>query len=145
MVSQDDDPPEAVRRIRQALLARHRETIVTTIEAGRAVDRTLSEPVTDADEITGELEAELAQRSLAGSLLQLLETAAEVIETTIQGQPVPAPPYLVVTSCGPICRGTLASDRRLVIELALWTVEREPVQYRFRDPTPEACLQVALR
>jgi hypothetical protein len=131
--------------LRERLLDQHRETVATVIEAGRAVDRTLPDTVTEASSIDARLEAELAHRALSESLLELLEDVAGAINEPIQGQPVPAPPYLVVTSRGPICRGTLATGTRLVIELELWAVERAPVRYRFRDPVPEDCVQIALR
>lgn len=46
---------------------------------------------------------------------------------------------------GPLCRGTLADGRRLVLTFVLFVVDRRPSRYRFLDPRPEECLDVGLR
>ena len=72
----------------------------------------------------------------------MLTTAADAVGETVEGSPVPAPPYLSVTSRGPVCRGTLSDGRRLVIELAVFEIERQPRRYVFSDPAPATCLSV---
>jgi hypothetical protein len=72
-----------------------------------------------------------------------LSLEADALDTEIEPEPVPKAPYLVVTSRGPLCRETLTDGRRLVVELAVFAVERQPSRYRFRDPTVEECLQVS--
>ena len=86
----------------------------------------------------------LQERGLRIPLLATLETTATTLGEEIRGAPVAAPPYYVVTSCGPLCRGTLTDGRRLVIEFELFEVETRPRRYRFCDPSPKECLQITL-
>ncbi len=86
----------------------------------------------------------LQERGLLAPLLATLETTAATLGEEIRGAPVAAPPYYVVTSCGPLCRGTLADGRRLMIEFEIFEVETRPRRYRFCDPRPKECLQITL-
>jgi hypothetical protein len=135
-----------VQQVHQQVLAEHRETVAGAVDAGAAVASAVERrPVTDGDRLRRPLEARLRERGLTTQLLGLLTTGADALDTRIAAEPVPGPPYLVVTSRGPLCRGTLTGGRRLVIELAVFAVERHPPNYRFRDPTAEECLQISLR
>jgi hypothetical protein len=135
-----------VRHVRQRILDEHRETVTGVVDTGTAVASAIEGwPVTDAGQIRQPLEGLLRERGLLAELLELLGTGADALDTEIRGRPVAAPPYLVVTSRGPLCRGTLAAGRRLVVELSLFAVDRRPRQYRFCDPDVEECLQVTLR
>lgn len=134
-----------MERIRRRLLAAHSETISDTVDTGAAVADTIEEwPVTDADTIRAPLERLLRDRGLGTPLLATLETGAEAIGEEVRGAPVTAPPYFVVTSRGPLCRGTLADGRRLVIAFELFEVETRPRRYRFCEPDPDGCLQTTL-
>jgi len=95
--------------------------------------------------VTGPLGQFLTARDLKTQLVTILEDGARLLDDPIQGMPVPAPPYLVVTSRGPICRASLASGDRLVITVSLFAVDTSPRAYRFLDPTPEESLTVRLR
>jgi hypothetical protein len=135
-----------VHRIHEQVLDEHRETVAAVVDAGAAVASTVERrPVTDGDRLRRPFEALLRERGLAAQLLGVLTTGAEALNTGIEAEPVPGPPYLVVTSRGPLCRGTLTDGRRLVVELPVFAVERQPPRYRFRDPAAEECLQVSLR
>jgi ferric-dicitrate binding protein FerR (iron transport regulator) len=135
-----------VQQVRQQVLDEHRETVAAVIDAGAAVASEVEHrPVTDGDHLRNPLETRLRERGLAVRLLGVLTTGAGALDTGMAAEPVAGPPYLVVTSRGPLCRGTLADGRRLVVELPLFAVERRPPRYRFRDPTVEECLQVSLR
>lgn len=128
------------------MLDEHRETVAAVVDAGAAVVSTVEcLPVTDGDRLRRPLETRLRERGLTAQLLGLLATGADALDTEIEAEPVPKAPYLVVTSRGPLCRGTLTDGRRLVVELAVFAVERQPSRYWFRDPTVEECLQVSLR
>jgi hypothetical protein len=138
--------PEYVRHVRRRILDEHRDTVAAVVEAGAVVASGVDDwPVTDGDQIRRPLDAVLGDRGLDSPLLGLLGTGADALETEIEGQPVAAPPYLVVTSRGPLCRGTLADGERLVVELSLFAVTPRPRRYHFRDPTVEECLQVSRR
>lgn len=126
-----------------ALLADHSQTIEAVIDAAETVatDGPYTEPARLRDSLTAELQA----RGLQEPILGLLGTAADAAGAQIQGAPIPAPPYLSVTSRGPVCRGTLADGQRLVVELVAFAVERQPRRYVFADPAPVECLTVSLR
>jgi hypothetical protein len=132
-----------VRRVRERVLAEHRDTVTGVVGAGTSVAATVETwPVTDPDRLRDPLEQELEDRDLLDPLLGVLDTAVGTLDTRLRGDPVAAPPYLVVTSRGPLCRATLADSSRLVVELSLFAVERRPRRYRFRDPTIGECLRV---
>lgn len=135
-----------MRHVRRRILNEHRDTVAAVVEAGTAVVSAIDDrPVTDGDRIRQPLDATLEDRGLRAPLLDLLVTGANALDAEIRGTPVAAPPYLVVTSRGPLCRGTLADGERLVVELSLFAVESRPRRYRFRDPTVEECPQVIRR
>jgi len=134
-----------VEGVPSRVLAEHRATIEAVVDAGATVAEAIDRwPVTDGETIRLPLERLLRERGLLTPLLCTLDTGADAVGTEIQGQPVAAPPYLAVTSRGPICRATLAEGRRLVIEVSLFAVTTRPRRYQFREPDPETCLQVSL-
>jgi hypothetical protein len=134
-----------VERLRSRLLAAHADTIRDVVDAGTAVAPAIEEwPVMDGTVIRVPLDRLLQERGLRIPLLATLETTATTLGEEIRGAPVAAPPYYVVTSCGPLCRGTLTDGRRLVIEFELFEVETRPRRYRFCDPSPKECLQITL-
>lgn len=134
-----------MRRVRARILAEHRNTVAAVIDTGETVADAVAWPVADAETIRRPFERLVHERELDGPLLGMLETGVAALDAGLQGSPVPASPYLVVTSRGPICRGTLSDGRRLVLELAVFAVETRPRRYRFRDPSVEECLRVECR
>jgi hypothetical protein len=116
------------------------------VDAGRGIAASWEEDAVRSGEmISAPLEEAIHERGLAEGLLESLVAGAATLDSDVQGRPVPAPPYLVVTSRGPLCRGTLADGRRLVVAFVLFEVDRRPRRYRFLDPRPEGCLEVGLR
>lgn len=135
----------AEERVKRRVLAEHQETVAAVCEAGQAVATSWPEAtVSDNSQITGPMACRLDDDALPEQLLKTVETAADALDCRIDGSPVPAPPYYVVTSRGPTCRVTLEDGRRLVLLFDLFAVERRPRTYSFRDPSPDACLQVRL-
>ncbi|WP_147439898.1 hypothetical protein [Haloarcula sp. Atlit-7R] len=132
--------------IRTRLLESHRETLQSVIDAGHSVATAWpTDDVQESGAVTEPLERLLREQGLTADLLGMLQTGTAAINDTVQGRPIPAPPYLVITSRGPLCRGTLSDGRRLVVVLELFAVRRSPTRYRFRDPTPEELLSVSIR
>ncbi|NHN46729.1 hypothetical protein G9464_03850 [Halostella sp. JP-L12] len=137
-------PRDAVTR--RAIVDAHRETLAATVDAARTVAAAWpGETVRDPSAVAAPLEGELRERGLVEDLLATLDTAAAAIDESIRGAPVPAPPYLSVTSRGPVCRATLSGGDRLVVEPVMFAVDRRPARYRFADPDVEECLRVRLR
>lgn len=133
-------------QIQDALLSAHRPTVVACIDAGRHVEKTWSgEVVTQSDRVVEPLGEILEASDLLSALLGPLQTAAETLGEPLTGTPVPAPPYVVVTSRGPMCRGTLADGHRVVVLLELFGISSRTRAYTFRDPTPDDCLSIEIR
>ncbi|MDT3433336.1 hypothetical protein [Haloarcula sp. 1CSR25-25] len=132
--------------IRTRLRETHRETLQSVIDAGRSVATAWpTDVVQESGAVTEPLEHLLRERGLAEDLIEMLQTGTAAMDETVQGRPIPAPPYLVITSRGPVCRGTVSDGRRLVVVLELFAVRRAPTRYQFRDPTPEDLLSVSVR
>jgi len=132
--------------IRSSLLAEHWTTIADVIDAGERVanawpDSSMSDPET----VTTPLEHLLRSSGLTEDLLELVGDGMRSVGESPDEKMVPAPPYLTITSSGPICRATIPERGRLVIELELFTVDRNPTRYRFLHPDPETCLKVSVR
>jgi hypothetical protein len=127
-------------RVLEAILASHRPTIVECLEAGQRVANSWpSDAVSQSDCVVEPLTRELEASDLLPSLLDILDTAAEALGESLAGNPVPAPPYVVVTSRGPVCRGTLSDGRRIVLCLELFSVSSRPRTYTLRNPDPSSC------
>ena len=132
--------------IASMLLERHRETVEATIVVGRQVAEAWEEPhVSDSRQITDPLWQCITASRLDEQLIRLLVDTVQALGGELGGQPVAAPPYLVIGSQGPICRATMADGRRVVVELRLFAVERNPSQYVFLDTSPEDCLRIDIK
>lgn len=132
--------------VRQQILTTHSETVSAVIDAGASIESAVDQwPVSDPRLIREPLARLLRDRGLLEPLLEILESVADAVDGAIQGTPVASPPYLAVTSQGPVCRGTLSDDRRLIVEFVLFDVQRRPRGYRFRSPEPDECLQITQR
>lgn len=130
--------------LERTVLAECPETIAAAVAAGSDAAGAVDSPCRDPGRLRAAIERALERRSLPEPLVGALSVAAGALGTPIRGEPVPAPPYLAVTSRGPVCRATLADGRRLLVRVELFAVERRPREYRFRDPSPETALNVAL-
>jgi len=132
--------------VRERVHSEFDQTLADLVDAAREVaDSWEDDTVRSAAMVSAPLEEAIRRRGLAGALLGSLQAGAATLDSDVQGRPVPAPPYLVVTSRGPLCRGTLADGRRLVLTFVLFGVDRRPRRYRFLDPRPDECLDVDLR
>ncbi len=72
-----------------------------------------------------ELQAALEATGVLGTLPEVLAAAVDAAGEELRARPVPAPPYVVVTSRGPMLRATIDSGR-LVIRFDVFEVVREP-------------------
>lgn len=114
-------------------------------ETGAAADRVAAArdgPATDRSDVVDPLAAELRRRGLLERYPRLLADAADAAGCALPAEPVAAPPYVAVTSRGPVLRATL-DPCRLVVTLAVFDVERgrDGVRYvRSRgDPLSVEC------
>lgn len=108
---------------RRRVLADHAGTLAGVIAAAEAVVADETPPLSDSTALSTALAAELRARTLEGPLLSALDDAVEAAGATLPHSPVPEPPYLAVTSRGPVLRATLDAGR-LVVLVGVFAVQR---------------------
>lgn len=136
----------AESRVRSRVFDTHRETLRSLIDTGRRVAGAWpGRTATEASAVRDPLEHLIEGRGLNGALLEMLRVGVDALGTEAKGTPLPSPPYVLVTSRGPICRVTVADGRRLVMVVELFEVDRTEPSYRFVDPQPDDCLSVRIK
>jgi hypothetical protein len=100
---------------------------------------------TDRDRVVAPMRRGLESAGTLSRFPQLLASTAAALGETLSASPVAAPPYVVVTSVGPVLRATLSRDR-LVVTLRVFEVQRgTTTRYRRRRVPPEETVDVAFR
>lgn len=135
----------AVERVRERLLAEHRPTIASVLDAADHVADSRAD-VAASESPAAALERELVDRGLLDRLRPVIETAADAAGVELPAPPVTAPPYLAVTGRGPVLRAT-GPDRRVVVEIVAFTIERGESGPRYRRAVsdPVRALTVSIR
>jgi hypothetical protein len=139
----DSDPAAAVRTY---VLTEQRDLLETAGDCADAVAAGWDgESTTDRERVSEPLKVTLRR---AGVLQQLPVVLAEAVAAAgyrLPAEPVAAPPYVVVTSTGPVLRATL-TDGRLVVSFRLFEVERDERPRYVRAPRePAAVVDVEFR
>lgn len=112
------------RAVREYLHSEGRETILATLRcADRVAKRWGGDSTTSRNAVVGPLSRELRETGLLSRFPDLLSAAVAAAGFSLPARPVPAPPYVVVTSRGPVLRATL-TEGRLVISFCLFDVIR---------------------
>jgi hypothetical protein len=137
------------------LLAEAPETLAAVLEVADAVAAEWPEladgrrATPDRDAIVPVFRAALDESGLLHALTGMLEAAARATGYELAAQPVPSPPYVAVTSTGPVLRATVA-DGRLVVNIDCFEVVRDVeignengVAYARTAETPAAALSVS--
>lgn len=137
-------PPDAVpERVRERLLADHATDIDAVLECADAVAWEWADGAADdGSHVATELELTLERRGILGILPGVLVDAVTATGRALAATPVPAPPYVAITSRGPVLRATLA-DGRLVVTIGTFAIERDPLRYVRSADTPADALSVA--
>ncbi len=134
-------------RAREYVLNEHPALVARVIECADAVAAGWEDESTTApDHVADRLETVLEHAGVVRRLPALLEGAVQATGGTLPATPVPAPPYVVVTSRGPVLRAT--TDRgRLVITIGVFDVERTDGEIRYvrSAETPGDAVHVDLR
>jgi len=144
--------PARVDAARERVLAEHRDVLEATLDAA---DTVAADPsaLSDGEVLRRRFRERLADRGLLAQYPGVLETAVDATGLTLVADPVPAPPYVVVASRGPLCRATTA-DGRLVLAVRAFAVDgrdaggRSPADRRYDRTSsvpPEDTLEVTLR
>lgn len=111
----------------------HRDVIAAIDDCADSVatswdgDRTM-----DRGALVGHLEAALEGAGVLEDLPTVLSDAVAATGWDLPAEPVAAPPYVVVTSRGPVLRATV-DPGRLVLRFDAFDVTRRPTAYRRRD------------
>ncbi|WP_049912932.1 hypothetical protein [Natrialba hulunbeirensis] len=119
-----------VRAARRRLRTDHTETIAAIDDcATRITDEWDTARTTNPDPLVESLRAELESTGVLATLPTVLGSAVDATGYELQAQPVPAPPYVVITSRGPVLRATI-DPGRLVVRFDVFEVVRtdEPDQ-----------------
>lgn len=113
--------------VREWLFRTQHQRLKATLAAGRAV----AAPCARTDDFVADLRAVLASRSLLAAYANLLTELRAACDGEQEAPPiVPKPPYVTVTSLGPVLRLTRPTDR-IVIRLAIREITDDGT-YEFR-------------
>lgn len=155
----ESDPAAAAR---EHLLAVERETIAAVLDAADAVVSVDAGATgeawfrlddgrfatSDREALVPQLREELSNRRLLHELTGLLATAVDAAGYQLAARPVPAPPYVAMTSTGPVLRATVDAGR-LVVAIDCFEVVRgvestgeNTVAYARTNRAPETALSV---
>lgn len=115
-----------VRAVRKRIQAEH-APIVAGIDhcADQVAAPWDTARTTNATRLTDSLQAALESTGLLDQLPLVLADVVDAAGYELQAQPVAAPPYVVVTSRGPVLRATIAPGR-LVVRFDCFEVVRDP-------------------
>lgn len=123
-------------QVRARLRADHEETLRAVAECADTVEASWPESVqVDAALISDPLEECLREAETFQTLLELLRTAVTTAGRTVPADPVPAPPYITITSRGPVLRGPTAGGR-LVVTIEVFEVRNSPSRPYQRTEEP---------
>lgn len=128
-----------------AVLDDHESLLETILDCADGVAASWDdEGTTERRCVVEPFEQLLAERGVVDRLPALLVDAVAALGEELPAEPVAAPPYLTVTSVGPVLRATFA-DARLVMTIRVFAIERDPTRYVRGATTPSEALIVALK
>lgn len=129
--------------VRERVLAEHRGTVEAVLANADDVMREIGTPASRAAVVEA-LDERFDRRDLHERLVDLLRTAVAAAGYEFRAEPVPAPPYVVLTGRGPLVRATVA-DGRLVVLLRAFRLGDGGDGYVRADADPEAAIEVRFR
>ncbi|WP_323171743.1 hypothetical protein [Natrialba sp. PRR66] len=113
-----------VRAARRRLCDDHADTIAAIDDcADRVTTSWDTARTTNRDALVDSLRAELVAAGIFDRLPAVLAAAVDATASDLQASPVPAAPYVVVTSRGPLLRATI-DPGRLVIRFDVFEIVR---------------------
>jgi hypothetical protein len=131
--------------VREYVLENHGALLETVLGCADGVAESWDGTATsDRQRVVEPFERALHRGDVIDRLPVVLAGAVDVLDENLPAEPVAAPPYLTVTSVGPVLRATLSSAR-LVVTIHAFAIERDPTQYVRGPATPADALCVALK
>lgn len=123
-----------VRAARRRIETEHTDVIASIDRCADAVEASWDDDrVSDREAVVEPFTTVLESTSVLRSLAEVLIDAVEATGYDLPAAPVAGPPYVVVTSRGPVLRATI-DPGRLVVRFDAFAVDRGPdVDYRRLD------------
>ena len=116
-----------IRDVRRRIHDEYADVVVEIDRCADAVaDARASTETNEVESPRDGLQAALEATGVIGTLPAVLVTAVDAAGFELRAQPVPAPPYVVVTSRGPMLRATI-DPGRLVVRFDVFEVGRDGV------------------
>jgi hypothetical protein len=123
--------------VREYVLDTHEELLEAILACADGVAKSWdSGATTERRAVVVPFERTLGSSEVMDQLPTLLVGAVHALGEELSAEPVPAPPYVAITSLGPVLRATLDSGR-LVITIYAFDIERDPTRY-VRGPADSA-------
>jgi hypothetical protein len=129
---------DPIGTVAERLRTAHREVLAGVVAAAATVaDGWDGDRTNERDSVVVPLRTALGEAGLIERFPDVLADCVRAIDREPPAEIVPRPPYVAITSVGPVLRATLA-DGRLVATLRAFVVDRDDgVAYR-RGPTDPA-------
>lgn len=138
---------QRARRARRFVRDDCRATVEAVLACADAVAEAWDgRTTTDPGAVAGPLRDELEAAGVWTRLPDVLAGAVDAAGCSASASPVADPPYVVATSRGPMLRATVdgerpgTDERRLVVLVRAFAVERDPVRYARGPATPDAAV-----
>jgi hypothetical protein len=131
--------------VREYALHSHGELLETVLDCADGVAESWDcDATADRERVVEPFERALHRRDVIDRLPAVLAGAVAALDEELRAEPVAAPPYLSVTSVGPVLRATLSSAR-LVVTVRAFEIEHDPTRYVRGPATPTEALRVAFK
>ena len=131
--------------VRAHLLDAHTDLLDAVLACADVVaDSWDGDATPDRAAVVEPFERRLDRAGVLDRLPAVLAEAVDALGAELPAQPVAAPPYVAITSVGPVLRATLDAGR-LVITIHAFGIECDPTRYVRGPADPDVALAVELR
>jgi len=129
-----DADADAVADVVERRVREHHAAFLDAVATAARVTAASWDGATAADRraVVDPFERVLAETGTLDAATTVLADAVDAAGGSLRADPVPKPPYVVVTSRGLVLRAT-TDVGRVVVAVAPFAVERNPVRYARRD------------
>lgn len=130
----EEDTLRRLDRVRARVCSSHEAFVDAVATAGRVTASSWDDQTaaTDRSAVVDRFESVLRETGTLSAAPAVLESAVDAAGGSLQAAPVASPPYIVVTGEGVVLRAR-TDVGRVVVTVAPFSVERDPVRYVHRD------------